>query len=63
LGFLPDQTGIISASWDSSLRLWRFDNLAQLIEWTCEFRLVQDLSAEQRARFQIAADAPAICPA
>jgi|GEM_PF-4391291 len=48
---------IVSGSWDNTVRIWRLDTLAELIEWVCENRYVRELTVSEQNRLQIRQDA------
>mgnify|MGYP001064065530 CR=1 FL=1 len=51
LAFSPDGTRIYTASWDSSINVWRNDTVEALQQWAQANRYVPELSCTQRASY------------
>jgi WD40 repeat protein len=60
VAFSADGSTILAGSLDGNLILWRIDTLPELIQWTCENRVVE-FTDTQRRQYNVLDDTP-ICP-
>jgi len=63
VSFSPDGRLLITASFDQTVRIWAVQQLSELINWTCQNRVVRPLSATERERFRIAQLGSPLCVA